>query len=157
MDENVNVNFGYNYQLPTSSALLSLKNYMCQFTDLFSEFNTNIAPAHHHDRCERTVHMRLYTMKKREFVGVLLGFLTCFGLCTIVGLTGPPITRTVEITAKNVLINTTLADSKAVLATGPFVIKSPVLSTYSQKLWLIAKLITNNNDGNNYDLIYREN
>lgn len=138
---------GYSYHLPSGGLLLRLKNSLSQFSDLFSEFNRYIAPAYHHDRCERSVHMRLYSMQKREFVMVFLGFLICFGLAIVIGLTGPPITSTSEITAKNILANTSLANSKTVLATGPFAMKSPLMTTYSQQLWLIAKLVTDNNDG----------
>uniref|UniRef100_A0A1B0C2U9 Transmembrane protein 181 n=1 Tax=Glossina palpalis gambiensis TaxID=67801 RepID=A0A1B0C2U9_9MUSC len=142
---------GYAYHLPSGGLLLRLKSSLSQFSDLFSEFNKYIAPAYHHDRIERSVHMRLYSMHKREFVSVFLGFLTCFGLGIIIGLTGPKITHTTEITDKSILANTTLANSKTVLATGPFAMKSPLMTTYSQQLWLIAKLVTNNNDDEKYD------
>lgn len=33
------------------------------------------------------------------------------------------------------------------VATGPFIMKTPLLSTYSQQLWVIAKISTSNNDG----------
>lgn len=138
---------GYAYHLPSGGLLLRLKNSLSQFSDLFSEFNKYISPAFFHDRCERSVHMRMYSMHKREFVMVFLGFFTCFGLGIIIGLTGPPITSTDALTAQQILANTSLAQSKTVLATGPFAMKSPLMTTYSQQLWLIAKLVTDNNDG----------
>lgn len=52
---------------------------------------------------------------------------------------GPPITSTSEQKAH-------LNGSE--MATGPFIMKTPLLSTYSQQLWVIVKLSTSNNDGN---------
>jgi len=60
--------------------------------------------------------------------------------CYVNVFTGPPITSTSEQKAH-------LNGSE--MATGPFVMKTPLLSTYSQQLWVIAKLSTSNNDGNN--------
>ncbi|EDV42582.1 uncharacterized protein Dana_GF16949 [Drosophila ananassae] len=142
---------GYAYHLPSGGLLLRLKSSLSQFSDLFSDFSRYISPAYHHDRCERSVHMRLYSMHKREFVMVFLGFFTCFGLGIVIGLTGPPITSTSTLTAQQILANTSLAHSATVLATGPFAMKSPLTTTYSQQLWLIAKLVTGNNDDERYD------
>jgi len=61
--------------------------------------------------------------------------------CYVNVFTGPPITSTSEQKAH-------LNGSE--MATGPFVMKTPLLSTYSQQLWVIAKLSTSNNDGNNF-------
>ncbi|KMQ93068.1 transmembrane protein 181 [Lasius niger] len=55
---------------------------------------------------------------------------------------GPPITSTSEQKAH-------LNGSE--MATGPFIMKTPLLSTYSQQLWVIAKLSTSNNDDERYD------
>nr|AAY54880.1 IP11750p [Drosophila melanogaster] len=95
--------------------------------------------------------MRLYSMHKREFVMVFLGFFTCFGLGIVIGLTGPPITSTSSLTAQQILANTSLAHSPTVLGKGPFAMKSPLTTTYSQQMWLIAKLVTDNNDDERYD------
>lgn len=43
----------YNYPLPTTGLNLRIRNTLSQFSDIFSEFNKYIAPAYHHDRCER--------------------------------------------------------------------------------------------------------
>lgn len=48
-----NQNIGYAYHLPTGGFLLKCRNALSQFSDIFSEFNKYIAPAYHHDRCER--------------------------------------------------------------------------------------------------------
>lgn len=44
---------GYSYHLPSAGWNLKVRNALSQFSDLFSEFNKYIAPAYHHDRCER--------------------------------------------------------------------------------------------------------
>lgn len=85
--------------------------------------------------------MRLYSMHKREFVMVFVGFFACFGLAVFIGLAGPPITSTTEQKAH-------LNGSE--MATGPFIMKTPTLSTYSQQLWVIAKFSTSNTDGKSF-------
>lgn len=114
-----------------------MKSALSQFSDLFSEFGKYIAPTYYHDRCERSVQMRLYTMHKREFVLVFTAFFASFGLCVFIGLAGPPITSTVELNATHLVPK--LNNSQ--MASGPFVLKSPALSTYSQQLWVIARII----------------
>lgn len=138
-------NAEYSYHLPTGGLILRIRNFLSQFSDLFSEFNKYIAPAYHHDRCERSVHMRLYTMHKREFVMVFLAFFACFGLGIFIGLAGPPITWTAEISALSLIPNNT-AKTDDFLANGPFAMKSPLMTTYSQQLWLIAVLRIDNKD-----------
>lgn len=46
-------NVGYSYHLPSGGWNYKIRNTLSQFSDLFSEFNKYIAPAYHHDRCER--------------------------------------------------------------------------------------------------------
>lgn len=142
---------GYAYHLPSGGLLLRIRNTLSQFSDLFSEFNKYIAPAYHHDRCERSVHMRLYSMNKREFVMAFLAFFACFGLGIFIGLAGPPITTTTEINAKTLITNTSSANDKNILATGPFVMRTPLMTTYSQQLWLIAQMTTDNTDDEKFD------
>lgn len=48
-------NVGYSYHLPSGGWNNKIRNTLSQFSDLFSEFNKYIAPAYHHDRCERLV------------------------------------------------------------------------------------------------------
>ncbi|XP_071439308.1 transmembrane protein 181 [Hetaerina americana] len=138
---------GYTYQLPSSSWNIRIRNGLSQFSDLFSEFNKYIAPAYHHDRCERSVQMRLYSMHKREFVMVFVAFFACFGLAVFIGLAGPPITSTSEQKSSKLLPKLNGTD----IATGPFIMKTPAMSTYSQQLWVIAKVATENKDDETYD------
>ncbi|XP_055618880.1 transmembrane protein 181 [Toxorhynchites rutilus septentrionalis] len=140
---------GYAYITP-GGIFLRLRNSLSQFSDLFSEFNKYIAPAYHHDRCERSVHMRLYSMNKREFVMVFLAFFACFGLGIFIGIAGPPITTTTMVTGSSLMPNTT-NPNQDYLATGPFVMKTPLMTTYSQQLWLIANLQTDNTDDEVFD------
>lgn len=142
---------GYAYHLPSGGLLLRIRNSLSQFSDLFSEFNKYIAPAYHHDRCERSVHMRLYSMNKREFVLSFLALFACFGLGIFIGLAGPPITVTTEISSTTLLANTSYSGDKNFMATGPFVIRSPLMTTYSQQLWLIAQMETDNSDDERFD------
>lgn len=142
---------GYAYHLPSGGLLTRVRSTLSSFSDIFSEFNRYIAPAYHHDRCERSVHMRLYSMNKREFVMAILAFFACFILAIFIGLAGPPITTTTEINAITLLANTSKADDKLILATGPFVMRTPLMTTYSQQLWVIAKMDTGNSDDERFD------
>lgn len=137
---------GYSYHLPSRGMALKLRNALAQFSDLFSEFNKYIAPAYHHDRCERSVQMRIYGMHKREFVLVFLGIFALFGLSTFIGLAGPPITLTTEQKASNLLRKSNDTD----ISRGPFVMKSPAMSTYNQQLWIIGKIFTDNVEGRKF-------
>ncbi|KAL1464781.1 hypothetical protein WDU94_004399 [Cyamophila willieti] len=82
------VTFGYAYHLPSGGCMMRIRNVLSQFSDVFSEFNRYLAPAYHHDRCERSVPMRHYSMHKRELVMVFLAFFACLGLVIFIGLTG---------------------------------------------------------------------
>ncbi|KAF2900002.1 hypothetical protein ILUMI_06195, partial [Ignelater luminosus] len=144
------VGLGYSYHLPTAGWSLRIRNSLSQFSDLFSEFNKYIAPAYHHDRCERSVQMRLYSMHKREFVMIFIAFFGCFGLAMFIGLAGPPITSTTEVDGKSLLPKDNHSNP-ADIATGPFIMRTPAMSTYSQQLWVIAKLTTDNNDDEIFD------
>jgi hypothetical protein len=56
---------------------------------------------------------------------------------------GPPITSTSEQKASVLIAKQNASD----LANGPFTTMTPTLSTYSQQLWVIAKVTTGNKDG----------
>lgn len=159
MAKSPSADLGYSYHLPKGGLLLRIRNSLAQFSDLFSEFNKYIAPAPQHDRCERSVHMRLYTMHKREFVMVFMAFLAAFGLGIFIGLAGPPITEETEVTAKQILATTNVSQGGIIpsVASGPFLIKSQFLTTYNQQLWVIAKLWTSNTDDELYDKSFKVN
>lgn len=108
--------------------------------------------------------MRLYSMNKREFVMVFIILLTAMGLVLFIGLTGlfkhtifnietfflksyyfisgPPITLTSKISGVEILKHT-----NGSLPQGPYVMKTPSLTVYNQRLWLIAVVLTDNKDG----------
>ncbi|XP_021943520.1 transmembrane protein 181 [Folsomia candida] len=131
---------GYSYYMPQGGIPNRLKK-MFDFNccELFGVFNRYLAPAYHHDRCERSVKMKLYTLHKREFVIIILGFFVAIALVTFIGLVGPPITWETEIQGMT-LVN------ESELAKGPFGLKSPLLTTYHQQLWIIAGIETQNQD-----------
>uniref|UniRef100_T1J7Y3 17S U2 SnRNP complex component HTATSF1 n=1 Tax=Strigamia maritima TaxID=126957 RepID=T1J7Y3_STRMM len=131
---------GYSFRTPNWT--LKLDALCSHFSDLFSEFSKYIAPAYHHDRCERSVQMRLYTIHKREFVLLMAVFLACLGVAVFIGLAGPPITSTIEQKASQLAPS----KNKSFLATGPFILKTPLLSTYSQQLWILAKIFIASGD-----------
>ncbi|KAI5749898.1 hypothetical protein M8J76_011258 [Diaphorina citri] len=148
------VTFGYAYQLPSGGCVMRIRNMLSQFSDVFSEFNRYLAPAYHHDRCERqvsnlpvlkSVPMRLYSMHKRELVVVFLAFFACLGLVVFIGLTGPPITLTVSTSGSDLLRKQNI--SQDAINTGPFILHSPLVSSYAQQMWLIMTMQTDNSDG----------
>ncbi|RZF38143.1 hypothetical protein LSTR_LSTR005504 [Laodelphax striatellus] len=141
-------NLGYAYHLPSGGCLMRIRNALSQFSDLFSEFNRYIAPAYHHDRCERSVQMRLYSMHKREFVMVFIAFFAFIGLGLSIGLAGPPITITSKHKATDILQRQNFTSD---ISSGPFVMKSPAMSTYCQQLWVIAMVETDNTDDEKFD------
>ncbi|KAG8194655.1 hypothetical protein JTE90_003127 [Oedothorax gibbosus] len=126
---------------PARTWRLKIRSALSQFGDIFSEFGKNIAPTYYHDRCERSVQMRLYTMHKREFVLVISAFFASFSMFLFIGLAGPPITKTVTQNATK--LSPRLNHS---LSTGPFVMRSPALSTFSQQLWVIGKVFLKHGD-----------
>ncbi|XP_026322135.1 transmembrane protein 181 [Hyposmocoma kahamanoa] len=138
-------NVGYSYHLPSGGWNYKIRNTLSQFSDLFSEFNKYIAPAYHHDRCERSVQMRVYSMHKGEFVMVFVAFFACFGLGVFIGLAGPSPTTTTSITASSALTNA------SDIYRGPFHLHSPTLGTRVQQLWLLAEILTDNNDEEIFD------
>ncbi|KAF6213312.1 hypothetical protein GE061_011030 [Apolygus lucorum] len=136
-------NFGYSYHMPNGGFLMKCRNTLSQFSDLFSEFNKYIAPAYHHDRCERSVQMRLYSMHKREFVMVFLCFYVCLGLAVFIGLAGPPITTETVYKGTEILKK---HNSTGAIHSGPFLMPTPAFTTYNQQLWVIAVIKANIED-----------
>lgn len=120
--------------------------FLSQFSDVFSAFARYISPTYHHDRCERSVQMRLYALSKRQFVMVYIVFFICFGISVLVGVAGPPIIETVSQNS-SALPNSSGINKK----TGPFVLKSPPMSTFHQQLWLIADINTDSQGGSRFE------
>lgn len=59
--------------------------------------------------------------------------------------------------AKALIANTTSANDKNIMATGPFVMRTPLLTTYSQQLWLIGRMETDNHDDEKFDKTFQVN
>ncbi|RUS87573.1 hypothetical protein EGW08_004679 [Elysia chlorotica] len=121
------------------------RSFMSQFSDSFSAFSKYLAPTYHHDRCERSVQMRLYSLNKRQFVMVFVTFLMCFLVSVLVGTAGPHITDSTEVNGSLLLKP---ADKSN---TGPFILHSPPMSTFHQQLWLIAGVSTEELKGSKFE------
>lgn len=63
---------------------------------------------------------------------------------------GPPITSTSEQRASVLILKQNGSD----LANGPFLMMTPTMSTYNQQLWVIAKVTTDNKDGEGICMFY---
>nr|SVE76910.1 EOG090X03I5 [Daphnia lumholtzi] len=123
------------------------RNQMSQFCGLCSDFSRFIAPAYHHDRCERSVQMRLYSMHKREIGLVFLAFFACFGMCVFIGLAGPPITSTSHQSVSQIGGHPNGSD----MAAGPYYLATPLLTSYHQQFWVVAQIVTENKDDESFE------
>lgn len=94
-------------------------------------------------RPERSVHMRLYTLDKRQFALVFMAFFACFALGIFIGIAGPEITQVKEIDATSLSNNS----QEDFLSNGPFIIQSQFLGSYARQLWLFAKYKIENTEG----------
>ncbi|KAI1292816.1 Transmembrane protein [Halotydeus destructor] len=115
---------------------------------MFSEFRKYIAPTYYHDRCERTLHMHLYTMHKREILLTLAGFLSTFVLLLFIGLAGPNVTK-LDVTQASEIFKTNhinMSTGSEILYKGPFVLITPTMSTYSQHLCLYVTFYLKNEE-----------
>ncbi|XP_046582714.1 transmembrane protein 181-like isoform X1 [Haliotis rubra] len=128
----------YTFSFSTPSWPNKVRAFLTQFSDFFSAFAKHIAPSYHHDRCERSVQMRLYALNKRQFVLVFISFFVCFGISILIGIAGPPITDNVSKDSSSLIPRPN--DTKI----GPFYLKSPPMSTFHQQLWLTANIVTDN-------------
>ncbi|XP_051974327.1 transmembrane protein 181-like isoform X2 [Xyrauchen texanus] len=88
---------------------------------------------------DRLAPMRLYTLSKRHFVLVFVVFLFCFGVSTLIGVSGP------KIISEN--YNNGLSISVNRSKTGPFNLRSQPLSNYNQQLWLTCVIQIQNKVG----------
>ena len=111
------------------------KNGFNHFGDLFSEFTKHIAPAFNHERPERSVQMRLYTMHKGQHLLIFIMFLCLFLIALLMGMAGPRILT--EHTEKATALNQGRG-----LPAGPYTILTPKLSSYRKQLWISAQLVT---------------
>ncbi|XP_037083705.1 transmembrane protein 181-like [Pollicipes pollicipes] len=124
-----------------------VRGLFAHFSDLFSQFSRHLAPAYHHDRCERSLQMRLYSLHKRDFVLIFVGFFLSFFIVILIGMAGPA--GMVSSTVKASELQTRTKGFS--MASGPYVIKSPGVTTYSQELWLSAGVVVGGGTDETFD------
>ncbi|XP_069103871.1 transmembrane protein 181-like isoform X1 [Argopecten irradians] len=134
----------YSFSFHTPSWTDNARAFLSQFSDVFSAFSKYISPSYYHDRCERSVQMRLYSLSKRQFVSVFVIFFFCFGITVMVGVAGPPIIETVSHNAS------LMSGSQSTGSASQFKLKSPPMSTFHQQMWLIAHMTTSNMGGSRF-------
>eukprot|EP00095_Tigriopus_kingsejongensis_P007871 snap_masked-scaffold127_size327531-processed-gene-1.2 protein:Tk07871 transcript:snap_masked-scaffold127_size327531-processed-gene-1.2-mRNA-1 annotation:"hypothetical protein DAPPUDRAFT_312162" len=116
----------------------NIKSGFNHLNDIFSEFTKHIAPSYHHERPERSIQMRLYTMHKGQHLLIFIMFLCLFLIALLMGMAGPRIITEHTETATKLKTHNNLTN----LPQGPFIIVTPQLSPYRQQLWISAALIT---------------
>ncbi|CAG2108866.1 unnamed protein product [Medioppia subpectinata] len=109
-----------------------------QLNDVFSQFGKYIAPTYYHDRCERSLQMYLYVMHKREILLSLLALLSTYILLLFIGFAGPNVHKVNKISATEIFTESQINSSytNRLMSSGPFVVTTPSLNTYSQRLCL---------------------
>ena len=96
-----------------------------------------------HDRPEKSVTLRLYTMQKHHFLLAFVVFFTLFFVSVILGVVSPDMVKRTQVRASDLVTN---ASTNVAIPGGPFVLKSPRLNRYNQQLWLSIRLEIENND-----------
>nr|CAI12014.1 novel protein [Danio rerio] len=114
-----------------------MKRFCRNITEACNELKEELTP-YRNERFYRLAPMRLYTLSKRHFVLVFVVFFFCFGLSTLIGLSGPKIISENHYNGLSVSPN----GSKI----GPFAFSSPPLSNYNQQLWLTCIIELQNNN-----------
>ena len=121
----------------------SIKAGFNHFNDIFSQFAKYIGPSYHHERVERSIQMRLYTLHKGQHLLIFIMFLCLFFIALLMGMAGPRIIT--EHTEKGSKLLEKMGDSKD-LSVGPFVLMTPKLNNYRQQLWISVEIRTKDND-----------
>uniref|UniRef100_A0A8C1NPQ5 Transmembrane protein 181 n=1 Tax=Cyprinus carpio TaxID=7962 RepID=A0A8C1NPQ5_CYPCA len=124
--------------------LAEMKQLCRRIQEACSELKEDLTPFRS-ERFYRLAPMRLYTLSKRHFVLVFVVFFFCFGVSTLIGVSGPKIISENYYNGLSVSAN----GSK----TGPFDLRSQPLSNYNQQLWLTCIIQL---DSNIADLSLRE-
>ncbi|XP_026111177.1 transmembrane protein 181-like isoform X2 [Carassius auratus] len=108
-------------------SLEKMKQICRRIQDSFRELQEDLTPFRP-ERCYRLAPMRLYSLSKTQFVLVFVVFFFCFGVSTLIGVSGP------RIISENYYhgLSNSINGSKS----GPFDLRSPPLSNYNQQLWL---------------------
>uniref|UniRef100_A0A9J7Z5V7 Transmembrane protein 181 n=1 Tax=Cyprinus carpio carpio TaxID=630221 RepID=A0A9J7Z5V7_CYPCA len=96
-------------------SLEKMKQLCRRIQDAFRELQEDLTP-YKTERFYRLAPMRLYSLSKTHFVLVFVVFFFCFGVSTLIGVSGNCEVFCVQ--------------------SGPFDLRSPPLSTYNKQLWL---------------------
>lgn len=107
----------------------SFRQGLNHFNDIFSKFTKYIAPSYHHDRPERSIHMRLYSMQKGQYLLLCIMFLCLFFIALLMGMAGPKITTLHETQVENI--------------ENPVAMTTPKLSFYRKELWFSVRMFLN--------------
>ncbi|XP_051546546.1 transmembrane protein 181 isoform X1 [Myxocyprinus asiaticus] len=118
--------------------LSEMKQFCKKIKEACNELKEDLTP-YKNDRFYRLAPMRLYTLSKRHFVLVFVVFLFCFGVSTLIGVSGP------KIVSEN--YNNGLSVSVNGSKTGPFQLRTQPLSNYNQQLWLTCVIQIQNTVG----------
>ena len=122
-----------------------------------------------HDRPEKSVTLRLYTMQvrhviilypmmliilfplqKHHFMISFTIFFILFFISVLLGVMSPSMVHTTQVRATQIQKN---ASSDVRIPRGPFVLKSPRLSRYNQQLWLSVMFNIANNVSSHWLII----
>ncbi|RXN08225.1 transmembrane protein 181 isoform X1 [Labeo rohita] len=114
-----------------------MKQFCKRIQEACNELKEDLTP-YKNERFYRLAPMRLYTLSKRHFVLVFVVFFFCFGVSTLIGVSGP------KIISENYCNGLSISNDGS--KTGPFDLRSQPLSNYNQQLWLtcIIQLEDNN-------------
>ena len=107
--------------------------YFGYFNDLCSQFAKHVAPKYYHERPERSLQMRLYTLQKGQYLLIFIMFMCLFFISLLMGMAGP------RLVVEHSELGSSLAE-KNNISSGPFVWVTPKLTTYRKELWMSAKV-----------------
>ncbi|KAJ6225130.1 hypothetical protein RDWZM_003675 [Blomia tropicalis] len=119
-----------------------------QVNDMFSHFSRFIAPTYYHDRCERTLQMYVYIMHKREVLLSLMTLLSSYILLLFIGLAGPNVDKVNSIKAQQIFSDSNINKTfiPQLLQSGPFILTTASLTSYSQQLSLYISFSLKNEE-----------
>ncbi|XP_022106833.1 transmembrane protein 181-like isoform X2 [Acanthaster planci] len=126
----------YSFQMPEwKTRAKEGWGYVVRLYDAVQDY---IVPKYYHDRSNRSVQMRLYTLTKRHFVLVFVAFFTAFTASVVLGIAGPNIDVYAEYRRQENLPG------------GPFKLESPHLSRFNRSLWLTSVIEVDNGKGESF-------
>lgn len=96
----------------------------------------------------RTLQMYVYIMHKREVLLSLLALLSAYILLLFIGLAGPNVDKVTKITAQEMFTESNINSNytSQLLQSGPFIVTTASLSSYSQQLALYISFSLKNEE-----------